>query len=329
MIVTVTLNPSLDRTLELPKLERGRVLRTSVPTVEAGGKGVNVSRALTANAVPNIAVLPFGGTEGTVLCALLEADNIRCATVKAEGRTRSNLSLVEADGTVTKLNEPGNEMSTDVEDALAALVAQHAGPGDWIVLSGSVPAGYTAERFTAFARRLGRTGAHLAIDTSGTPINHVISAAPRLLKPNRSELAELTGMPVSTIAEVVTAATAIAERGIELVLVSIGGDGAVLIAGDRVLTGESRVTRVRSTVGAGDSFLAGFLSRFSNDESDLDSALFTALAWGAASASLPGSAVPHPHHIDPTRARLTTAVAPATPSTRTPTTTPLQRSNTP
>jgi 1-phosphofructokinase len=147
-------------------------------------------------------------------------------------------------------------------------------------------------------------GAHLAIDTSGDALVASLAARPRLIKPNRTELSEIAGAPLGSIAEVIDAATRVRDRGVDLVLVSLGADGAVLVGPTGVVVGESRVDRPRSTVGAGDCFLAGFLSRFSLDESDVHAAMLDALAWGAAAASLPGTSVPGPHDIDHTNVQL-------------------------
>lgn len=304
MIVTVTLNPSLDRTLEVERLEVGSVLRTSSPTLEAGGKGVNVTRALTANGVPSIAVLPVGGGEGTELVALLQDADVVARFVRVASRTRSNISVCEADGTVTKLNEPGSALADDEFAALTDLVASVVNPADWVLISGSVPPEFTAEQLQWLARKLADHGANLAIDTSGDALTGALAAHPRLIKPNRSELAEISGSPIDSISDVITAARRVRDRGVELVLVSLGADGAVLVGPTGVVVGASHVDRPRSTVGAGDSFLAGFLSKFSVDETDVDAAMLEALAWGAAAASLPGTAMPGPGDIDYTNVQL-------------------------
>lgn len=302
MIVTVTLNPSLDRTLELDGLERGSVLRTSTPTLEAGGKGVNVTRALTANGIPSVAVLPVGGGEGSELTALLEAEGVATRLVPVAGRTRSNITLAEPDGTVTKLNEPGAPLERRELAAIVAVLADAVGDGDWVVISGSVPASFGASDAAALTGGLDRS--RLAVDTSGDALSAFLDGGPRLVKPNRAELAELTGHPLGSIAEVIDAAYTVRDRGADLVLVSLGADGAVLVGPSGVLVGESRVPRPRSTVGAGDCFLAGFLSRFSADESQLEPALLEALAWGAAAAALPGTGVPSPADLDHSNVQL-------------------------
>ena len=304
MIVTVTLNPSLDRTIEVDVFARGSVLRIAEPVLEAGGKGVNVTRALTANGVGSIAVLPVGGSEGAELARLMDSAAVAARYVPVAGRTRSNITVCEADGTVTKLNEPGTKLSSAELMAVTAAVSTAVAPGDWVVISGSVPPDFSAEQLLALTHSLNGRDVNIAIDTSGDALVASLAARPRLIKPNRAELAEVVGRPLESMAEVIDAAQGVRELGVEMVLVSLGADGAVLVGPAGVIVGESHVGRPRSTVGAGDSFLAGFLAKFSVDETAADAALLEALAWGAAAASLPGTAVPGPSNIDYTNVQL-------------------------
>ncbi len=294
MIITVTLNPSLDRTLQVERLERGAIVRTSTPTLEPGGKGVNVARALTANGVPSIAVVPISGAEGAELSRELDSAAVDARYVPVSGRTRSNITIAEADGTITKLNEPGEPLTPSEVSAVASVLAHVAVKNDWVVISGSVPPEFSPDDMRTLTSSVAAVGAHLAIDTSGDALVASLAARPRVIKPNRAELAEVAGRSLRSMSDVVAAATDVRDRGVEIVLVSLGADGAVLVGPRGVIVGASRVEHPRSTVGAGDCFLAGFLSRFSTDESDLESALLDALAWGAAAASLPGTAVPGP-----------------------------------
>jgi 1-phosphofructokinase len=304
VIVTLTPNPSLDRTLEVARLKRGDVLRTSSPTLEAGGKGVNVTRALAANGVRSIAVLPVGGGEGAELTDLLRQTGVLARAVPVSGRTRSNITIAEADGTITKLNEPGAPLTADELDALVAAIASSVEPGDWVLISGSMPPEFTIEEVRSLVARIAEHDVKLAIDTSGDALVASLAARPLLIKPNRQELSELAGGSIGSIAEVIDAASKVRELGVEHVLVSLGPDGAVLVGPGGVLVGESRVDRQRSTVGAGDCFLAGFLSKFAADELDVEGALLEALAWGAAAASLPGTSVPGPGDIDHSNVQL-------------------------
>ncbi len=292
MIVTVTLNPSLDRTVEVDRLERGAVLRTSGPVLEPGGKGVNVTRALSINGTQSIAVLPVAGAEGTELSSLLDLAGVSARYVPVSGRTRSNLTVAEPDGTVTKLNEPGSLLSASDLAVLTGVLSGTVSAGDWVVISGSVPPGFTGGQLVELMSSVSALEAHLAVDTSGDALVASLAARPRVIKPNRAELAEVVGRDLDSIADVIAAAEEIRAAGVERVLVSLGADGAVMVSGSGVIVGESTVRQPRNTVGAGDCFLAGFLSKFSVDENDEESAMLEALAWGAAAASLPGTSVP-------------------------------------
>jgi 1-phosphofructokinase len=304
VIVSVTLNPSLDRTVEVDRLERGAVLRTSSPVLEPGGKGVNLTRALARNGIDSIAVLPVGGAEGAELSALLDAAGVATRLVPVSGRTRSNLTVAEPDGTVTKLNEPGSSLSPTDFSALSTVLVGLVTARDWVVFSGSIPPECSGEQLVELMTSVTDLGASLAVDTSGDALTASLSARPRLIKPNRAELAEAVGRDLDSISDVIAAAVELRARGVERVLVSLGAEGAVLVGEHGAIVGESTAFQRRSTVGAGDCFLAGFLSRFSSDESDEDAALVEALAWGAAAVSLPGSSVPGPGDIAYTNVHL-------------------------
>ncbi|WP_219732050.1 1-phosphofructokinase family hexose kinase [Glaciihabitans sp. INWT7] len=293
----MTLNPSLDRTVGVDHLERGAVLRTSAPTLEPGGKGVNLTRALSRNGIDSIAVLPVGGPEGAELSALLDAAGVATRLVPVNGRTRSNLTVSEPDGTVTKLNEPGTPLSAADFSVLATVLAGLVSARDWVVFSGSIPPGCSSDQLVALMTSVTDLGASLAVDTSGDALTASIAARPRVIKPNRAELAEAVGRELGSISDVIVAAEELRSRGVERVLVSLGADGAVLVGEHGATVGESTVLDHRSTVGAGDCFLAGFLSKFCADESDEESALVEALAWGAAAVGLPGTSVPGPGDI--------------------------------
>jgi 1-phosphofructokinase len=306
VIVTLTLNPSLDRTVDVDALERGTLIRTSEPLLEPGGKGVMVARALSANGVAALGIVAVAGPEGAELSHLLEHDGILCRFVPVSGRTRSNLTICEPDGTVTKINEPGSPLTDADIVALATAVRTSVRDGDWLVLSGSTPPEFESGRIATLLAEATAAGASIAVDSSGDALVAALASRPRIVKPNRAELSELVGRDLGSVADVVEAAEEVRARGVELVLVSLGAEGAVLVGPDGMLVGESKVDprHIRSTVGAGDSFLAGFLSRFTIDESDVEAALLEALTWGAAATRLPGSAVPTPSDLDPTNVQL-------------------------
>ena len=294
MIVTVTANPSVDRTIEVAALRRGEVLRARSARVDAGGKGVNVARALAAHGHKATAVLPCGGAEGAQLASLLAESGLDLVTVPIAGAVRSNVTVVERDGTTTKLNEPGPRLSAGELAALAEAACAAADQADWVVLSGSLPPGAPADAYSRLLGRLHQEHRRVALDTSGPALAASLDARPHLVKPNREELAEATGLPVRTLAETVAAARHLQARGIPTVLTSLGADGAVLVSPAGSWHAGAPTITPRSTVGAGDALLAGFLAAGGEGPD----ALAEAVAWGSAATALPGSRMPGPGDVE-------------------------------
>jgi 1-phosphofructokinase len=304
MIVTLTANPSVDRTIEVAALRPGTVIRARASRVDAGGKGVNVARALAAHGRKAKAVLPSGGAEGAQLEAMLAGSGLDLRTVRIAGSIRANVTVVEADGTTTKLNEPGPRLSPAELDALAATLCDAAAPADWAVLSGSLSPGAPAGWYAGIIGRLRGGGPRIAVDSSGAPLARAIAARPDLVKPNREELAELAGRPIETVADVVAAAQVLAGDGVRAVLTSLGPAGAVLVRGDAAWHATAAAIEPRSTVGAGDALLAGYLAAVTAGAGCPD-ALAEAVAWGSAAAALPGSGMPGPGDISRAGIRVT------------------------
>lgn len=293
MIITVTPNPSLDRTIELPHLLRGEVHRATAVRLDPGGKGVNVARALTAAGLDTIAVLPSGRAPGGRLTGLLDVHHVRAATVAISGATRTNITLVEPDGTTTKINEPGPVLTEAEVAELADTVATLAAEASWVVSCGSLPAGMPVDFHAEIVRRTRRTGVRVAVDASDAPLRAACAAGPDLIKPNHEELAELVGRKLDSIGDVLSAARELRAAGVGAVLVSLGAGGALLVEDGGEYHAASAPVAVRSTVGAGDATLAGFLAAGGAGPD----ALRQAVAYGAAACRLPGSAMPGPHEI--------------------------------
>jgi 1-phosphofructokinase len=281
VIVTVTPNPSIDRTLEIDRLERGALIRAKRSTAEAAGKGVNVSCALSEMGGATVAVLPLAqGSSGTYLALLAKATPI--VAVPIAGSIRTNVSVIEADGTVTKLNEPGPELAADDIDAI--LAAATAVPGaDWIVGCGSLPPGAPVDFYARLAARVS-AGPRVAIDTSAEALAAAVCAGVALIKPNLTELETLVGRPLATIGEAASAAREVIARGCHAVLLSLGPDGALFVDTGTASYAEAPVDDVLNTVGAGDALLAGFLAAGGDA-----GALGEAVAWSIAAVRSPGT----------------------------------------
>jgi 1-phosphofructokinase len=293
MIVTITLNPSLDRTLHLRSLRRGEVHRAELSTTDPGGKGVNVARCLNAHGDEVVAVLPVGGATGAAMAALLDEAKVTHDLVQHDGRTRTNVSIVEPDGTTTKLNEPGHPLSDAELATLVEVVTRRVGPGDWVVTAGSLPGGQDPRTYVVIGEAVRARGARWAVDTSGPALPASLEARPDLVKPNLHELEAAVGQRLSTMDAVVHAGRTLVTRGVATVLCSLGAAGAVLVGPDVALHAKSPAVRVRNTVGAGDSLLAGYLHGLLESDS-VDQALRAGVAWAAAAVSTPGTGVPTP-----------------------------------
>ncbi|KHL04765.1 1-phosphofructokinase family hexose kinase [Sinomonas humi] len=318
MIVTLTANPSLDRTVELGgPLLRGEVQRAVAVRQESGGKGVNVSRALVASGLETVAVLP--GDPGDPLLAGLETTKVPFAALPIDQTLRSNVTLTEPGGVTTKVNEPGPELTLDQQEQLLKLLVEQSGGASWVVLAGSLPPGVPASFYTSAAERLraefGPAAPKIAVDSSGAPLAASLGGRPDLLKPNADELAELAalvGLPdPGTPAELeasperaATAARSLVDAGVGAVLATLGAKGAVLVTADGAWLATHAPIRAVSTVGAGDSSLAGYLLADISG-ADAEGRLRQAVAHGAAAASLPGSTVPAVNQTDPSAVTVT------------------------
>lgn len=294
MIVTVTLNPSLDRTLSIAELIRGEVIRADSTIEDPGGKGVNVTRFLTARGSDSVAVLPSGGSIGRGLVSLLVDAGIPHRSIPIEGRTRANVTVVEPDGTTTKLNEPGPELSAAEIDALVAAVAELVTPGGWVVVAGSLPAGMDTSVLTRLAEVARAAGARFALDASGQALADGLAASPDLIKPNEEELGEILGRELRTREEVLEGCDEARARGAAAVICSLGAEGAVLVDDNGRWFVKGAKVPVLSTVGAGDSLLAGFLHGGGSGPE----ALKVGIAWATAAVQTAGTGVPDAELID-------------------------------
>jgi 1-phosphofructokinase len=323
MIVTLTANPSLDRTVALPgPLLRGEVQRALSVRQESGGKGVNVSRALVASGLKTIAVLP--GAEADPVLAGLRDGDVPFSALPIGEPLRSNVALTEPGGVTTKINEPGPVLNEDQQEALIGLLLDHSRGASWVVLAGSLPPGVPVDFYATVTRRLrsihdGTDAPRIAVDSSGGPLAAAVSGdaagKPDLLKPNAEELVELAaaaGFATHKTAEeleadpeaAAQAAAAVVSSGVGAVLATLGSKGAVLVTADGAWLATHPPVSAVSTVGAGDSSLAGYLLASSQGDAPVD-CLRQAVAHGAAAASLPGSTVPAVHQTTPDAVTIT------------------------
>lgn len=313
MILTLTANPSTDRTLTLSgALRRGGVQRVEAVISQAGGKGVNISRAAVAAGEATLAVIPADTDDPFV--RQLHAAGIACEAVPTSGPPRVNLTISEPDGTTTKLNSPGPHLDDAAAARLRDVLVSRAAGAAWVVLAGSLPPGAPEGWYAELTRALHGTSARVAVDTSEAPLRALVDAfdgdpagCPDLMKPNGEELASLTGGdPVAIEADPAAAAAAarvLLDRGVGAVLATLGAGGAVLVTPEGAWHAAPPPTEVVSTVGAGDSSLFGYVLADLRGEPPAHR-LALAVAYGSAAAGLPGTTIPEPSHVDPGRVRV-------------------------
>ncbi|AUH69214.1 MULTISPECIES: 1-phosphofructokinase family hexose kinase [Gordonia] len=305
MIVTVTANPSTDRTIELAgPLRRGEVHRAARVVDQPGGKGINVARVVRAAGLPTLAVLPARADDPFI--DSLRAVALPHQAVSADGTVRTNLTVAEPDGTTTKINDAGTAVSAEAAAALRTTIMARAEGADWLALCGSLPPGLPDDWYAQVLAATASLHCRVAVDTSGAPLAAVAAARPALLKPNSDELAELTGDDPAGMERsaaqgdpsvAAAASRTLADRTGGTVLTTLGAAGALLTTPDGIWFATAPAVAVRSTVGAGDASLAGYLIAHLRgaDEAGL---LRSAVAHGSAAAALPGTTPPTPDLLD-------------------------------
>lgn len=259
MVYTVTLNPSLDYVVHCGDFEDGKLNRTEHSEIQFGGKGINVSTVLHHLGVETIAMGFIAGFTGTALADALHKSGIRTDLIELdEGLTRINVKIKS--GQETEINASGPDIPQSALDTLLQKLDQLSA-GDVLVLAGSIPPSLPHSIYRQILSRLEGRGVLSVVDTTGKTLCEVLSCRPFLIKPNVIELGELFGRDLSTDEEIISCAAALQERGARNVLVSMAGDGSILLdeAGQahRLPAPEGKV---RNSVGAGDSMVAGFLA---------------------------------------------------------------------
>lgn len=292
MIYTVTLNPAIDKTVLLPEFTPGQVNRVASVRVDAGGKGINVSKCLKALEEPSVAVLLAAGQAGQQLTTLLEQEGITSLRVWAQGESRTNLKIIDpARGQNTDINEPGPRVDPRALAELMDKVLEQVVPGDIVVLSGSLPAGAPVETYGNWVDTLSRQGVKVFLDADGEVMARGIRACPYLIKPNETELARVLGRKLQTVEELAAAGRQLQTGGITTVVISMGAEGALFLLEDGIYQAESLPVPVKSTVGAGDSMVAAMAVAESRGLS-AEEAVRLAMAMGAASVMQDGSQAP-------------------------------------
>lgn len=290
MILTVTLNPSVDRLIYIKQLvahDTNRILKIEE---DIGGKGVNVARVLKRLDVPVTATGFLGGRTGRYIQhELQEQEGIACDFVWVQGDTRINLAIQEEDGSPpTCLNERGPQVSAEELQELLDRVVLLSREADFVSLGGSLPPGVPTDVYATLARIAQDGGAKVVLDADGEPLVQGLTAQPFLIKPNETETERLLGRPVDTIEDAVHAAMELHHQGTQVVIVSIGEKGAAVACTEGCWYAIPPKVKAVSTIGSGDSMIAGFLSVLVRG-GGVEDAIRWGTAAGAATAMTDGS----------------------------------------
>ncbi|MCR9846648.1 1-phosphofructokinase [Vibrio antiquarius] len=256
-VVTITLNPALDLTGSVNELNVGSVSLVQQSNLHAAGKGVNVAKVLS-DLGADVTVTGFLGKDNPELFHQLFNDiGVKNEFVEVQGATRINVKLVEASGNVSDINFPGVQVTADeiarFEETLFRLAETH----DYFVLAGSLPGGVTAEQCAAWIKALHQQGKKVLFDSSKTALKSGIEAHPWLIKPNDEELGDFVGEHLETPEQCQAAAQTLSDKGIENIVVSMGADGVMWLNQGKWLRAQPPRMNVVSTVGAGDTLVAG------------------------------------------------------------------------
>lgn len=288
-ILTLTMNPALDTFFEVPRVEPDRKLRSSRPMYQAGGGGINVSRAIGRLHGTSIALFPAGGAPGALLQTLLERESIATRTIPIADPTRENINVTEAaTGREYRFIVPGPELGIDEWQACLRAVKDFIPRPDYVVVSGSLPPGVPADFQARLARMAIEESFRLIVDTSGEPLRNAATRGTFILKPNLRELAVMTGVPSVSREGVDEAARLLVERnGVEVVVVSAGAAGAIVADRRHVLHVPAPVVPPVSRIGAGDSMVAGMVVSLARG-SGIDDAVRYGVAAGTAAVMSTG-----------------------------------------
>lgn len=260
MIITLTLNPALDETIEVETLERGALNNVIQTVTDLGGKGINVSKALKALGGKSQVMGFAAGKTGLRIVEELRSKGIPADFIPVCGENRTNIKIVDYAGTLTELNEKGPEISKGALEELFRRITEKAGPDTTFVFSGSIPAGVPDEIYQTLIEAVHAKGSRVLLDADGAALRLGIEAKPEIIKPNQAEMLRYFGLSGDCpLPELLQKAESLLDKGIEVILLSLGDAGAAFISREASCYCPALEVTVHSTVGAGDAMAAAWI----------------------------------------------------------------------
>lgn len=292
MIITVTMNPAIDKTIEIDRLVAGGLNRIRKVEYDTGGKGINVSKTIRELGGESIATGFIGGNAGNTIATVLKEKGIACDFVTVDGETRTNTKVFENSGAVTELNEPGPTITAAQMEQLLEKLSGYAKEDTLFILAGSIPNGVDKEIYAKIIRLVHEKGAKVLLDADGELFRNALPAGPDIIKPNRVELEEYAGYDYrATKEELLKLARKFVAQGIETVAVSMGKSGAMFVRGGYEAECPALSVKAHSTVGAGDAMVAALAYAWNNKLND-DDTVRLAIAASAGAVTTIGTKPP-------------------------------------
>jgi 6-phosphofructokinase 2 len=266
-IITLTINPSLDKSTHFSELVPEKKIRCEKPRYDAGGGGINVSKAISKLGGDSLCLFTSGGSPGQLLEELVAKERIESRVIKTKNWTRENFIAFENSTKAQyRFGFPGNEISEEEKDTILSTIRELK--TNYLVISGSLNEGLQANFYQKIIEIAKELGTKIIVDTSGEALEKVVETGVYLIKPNIGELAKLIGVERLELPEVEQAAKDLIAKGsAEIVVVSLGADGAILVSKDETHLVKAPKVEKKSTVGAGDSMVGGMVWALSQNKS--------------------------------------------------------------
>lgn len=227
MVITITMNPAIDRTVTIPRLVHGGLNRIQMVETDIGGKGINVSKTIRALGGQSVALGFAGGGNGSLLEKSLKRLGIETAFIPVDGEIRCNTKIVESNGSVTELNEPGFTVEPPQLEALLHRIEDYASKDTVFVLSGSLPKGAGTDVYAEIIQKVRGKGGRVLLDADGEVFRSAVEAVPHIIKPNRMELEQYYGVRGATLEELCKMGEKLMQKGMTAVVISLGREGAL------------------------------------------------------------------------------------------------------
>ena len=295
-IITLTLNPAYDMHCSAPSFEAEKENFVSVLSRDAGGKGVNISRALTNNGVENTALVVLGSENAQDFEKSLKADNINYIPIMLKGRIRENITIHPTAAPETRISFSGFKVDDSLCDTVYSALEGEVSDKTIITFTGSLPSGVNMSKVKALLARWNKAGAKIVIDSRSFTLSDLAEIKPWLIKPNQEEISHYLKREINSFEEVIASAKELYRDGIENVMISLGSKGALLVCSEGAFTAKPPKIEPISTIGAGDSSIAGFVAAAKEGRCSAD-CLRNAMAYGNSACLTEGTRPPEPSSV--------------------------------